>query len=114
MELAGAERKREQGKTPLQIEIIVFEHEEQQHMRTLLRSRITNLYVVSASAWTGSVDSAFDFQEPCRASKFVHDAKWEECELELILLFNNSRYDVVVPVEGSAEWQVNNLADVAE
>lgn len=48
------------------------------------------------------MDSAFDFQEPGRASKFVHDAKLEEYDLEVILSFNNSRYDVVVPVNASA------------
>lgn len=46
------------------------------------------------------MDSALDFQEPGRASQFVHDAKLEQSELDVILSFNNSRYDVVLPVDG--------------
>jgi len=69
-------------------------------MRTLLRNRSTNLYLAAASGWTSSMDSALDFQEPGRASQFVHDAKLEQSELDVILSFNNSRYDVVLPVDG--------------
>jgi hypothetical protein len=69
-------------------------------MRTLLRNRSTHLYLAAASGWTSSLDSALDFEQPGRASQFVHDAKLEEYDFEVILLFNNSRYGVVVPVDG--------------
>jgi len=49
------------------------------------------------------MDFAFDFQQPGRASKFVHDAKLAGYDLEVILSFNNSRYHVVVPVDGSGD-----------
>lgn len=68
-------------------------------MRTLLRNRNTNLYLAATSGWTNSMDCALDFHEPGWASRFVHNAKLDEYDMELVLLFKNSRFDVVVAVD---------------
>jgi hypothetical protein len=68
-------------------------------MKALLRNRNTNMYFAGGTAWTNSVDQAFDFKQTRVAVRFVHDAKLEAEVMELILRFKNSRFSAVVQAD---------------
>ena len=68
-------------------------------MKTLLRDKVNRLYFQGVSDWTPSVERAFDFRMADRAAKFVRDAGLSKTEMELVLAFENPRYNVAVPVD---------------
>ena len=68
-------------------------------MKTLLRDKVNSLYFQGVSDWTPSLEQAFDFRMAERAVKFVRDAGLSKTEMELVLAFENPRYNVAVPVD---------------
>lgn len=68
-------------------------------MRTLLRNRVTGFYFQGVADWTKDVAIAYDFRAPERAARFVAAARLNARELELILAFNDPRYNVPLPID---------------
>jgi hypothetical protein len=66
-------------------------------MRTLLRKRQSGVYFQGLENWTADAHKAFDFRVPERAIKFVRDARLDK--VELVLAFDDPRYNVPVPID---------------
>jgi len=67
-------------------------------MRTLLRNKITGTFFQSADKWIDSAADAFDFKMTERAIQFLRDAPLNISELELILAFDDARFNITLPV----------------
>ena len=74
-------------------------------MKTLLHHKRKDLYFKGLSEWTNNLDAAFDFCMTERALRFVRDAKLPRTELELILAFDNSGFNISIPVNHVFEKQ---------
>jgi hypothetical protein len=68
-------------------------------MKTFLHHKAKDLYFKGVSEWTESLEGAFDFRMAERAARFVRDAKLPQTEMEVILVFENPGFNVVIPVD---------------
>ena len=74
-------------------------------MRTILRNRKTGHYFQGIADWTDRVAGAFDFQCPERVVRFVVAAGLNVKEMELVLAFKDSRYNIELPLD--ERWGLN-------
>lgn len=68
-------------------------------MKVLLRNRARGNYFQGVDDWTLKLAEAFDFQSPERAVKFVRNANLKAAEMEIVLAFDNPRYNISFPVD---------------
>ena len=66
-------------------------------MRTLLQNRITRMYFAGSSEWTGDSNEAFDFHNTEVAAEFVQEETLESDLMDIVIIFDNSRYNAVIP-----------------
>jgi len=69
-------------------------------MRHFLRNRKTGCYFQGVADWTKDLEKAFNFRSPERAARFVAAAKLKATEMELILAFDDPRYNIPLPIDG--------------
>ena len=68
-------------------------------MKTLLRNTTTGFYLQGRNHWTASAENALDFKSTERLIRFVRDAGVNTMELELLLSFDDARYDISLPID---------------
>lgn len=68
-------------------------------MKTILRNAVTGLFFQGLADWTEQLEAAFDFQCPERVVRFVRNAALDPCQLELVLAFENSRFNLTLPLD---------------
>lgn len=68
-------------------------------MRTLLRQRATGLFFRAVGAWTAQADEAFNFKSTERLIRFLRTSKLVPSELELIVRFDDPRFDINLPLD---------------
>lgn len=68
-------------------------------MRTLLRNTRTGFYFQGVDNWSEKTGSAFDFKSTERAIRFLRDARLNARDLELILAFEDPRFNIRLPVD---------------
>ena len=68
-------------------------------MRVLLRNKARGNFFQGVEDWTLELEEAFDFQSPERAVKFVRNANLKAAEMEIVLAFDNPRYNIPLPVD---------------
>ena len=68
-------------------------------MRTILRNISSGCYFQGVADWTKDLEKAFSFRSPERAARFVAAAKLKATEMELILAFDDPRYNIPLPVD---------------
>lgn len=69
-------------------------------MRTLLRNMVTGCYFQGIADWTKELSKAFDFGSPERVVRFVVAAGLNPKGMEIILGFDDHRYNIALPVDG--------------
>ena len=68
-------------------------------MKTILRNKQTGFYFQGVADWTTRVAEAFDFRCPERAVKFVLAARLNIEEMEVVLAFEDTRYNIPFPLD---------------
>ena len=68
-------------------------------MKTLLRNTTTGFYLEGRDNWTVSAEKALDFKSTERLIRFVRDSGVNTTELELLLCFDDSRYNISLPID---------------
>jgi len=69
-------------------------------MRTILRNWTTDCYFQGVADWTKDLAKAFDFRSPERVARFVVAAGLNPKDMELILAFDDPRYNISLPIDG--------------
>jgi hypothetical protein len=69
-------------------------------MKVFLRSTQTGWYYAGPSQWTPESRAAQDLAQTARAVALVFEARLEN--VEILLSYDNPRYDLVLPVPASA------------
>ena len=68
-------------------------------MKTLLRNTTTGCYLQGGDLWTAFAEKALDFKSTERLIRFVREAKVNTMELELLLSFDDDRYNITLPID---------------
>jgi len=68
-------------------------------MRTLLRNTKTGSYFQGVDNWIPSSEDAFDFKLTERVIRFVREASLNTSELELIVAFDDPRFNITLPID---------------
>jgi hypothetical protein len=68
-------------------------------MKTILRNKQTGFYFQGVADWTTKVADAFDFRCPERAVKFVLAARLNIEQVEVVLAFEDARYNIPLPLD---------------
>ena len=68
-------------------------------MKTLLRNISTGFYFQGRDNWTAFADKALDFKSTERVIRFVRDTAVDTMELELLLCFDDTRYNISLPLD---------------
>jgi hypothetical protein len=68
-------------------------------MKTILRNKQTGFYFQGVADWTTKVADAFDFRCPERVVKFVLAARLNIEQMEVVLAFEDGRYNIPLPLD---------------
>jgi hypothetical protein len=68
-------------------------------MKTLLRDGNTGCYLKEKDYWTNSLEDALDFKSTERLIRFVRNAEITSLELEIILVFDDERCNITLPLD---------------
>jgi hypothetical protein len=68
-------------------------------MKTLIRNASTACYFHGVDIWGEERQLAFDFKLIERAIRFVRDAHLKLDDLELVIAFDDPRFDINMPID---------------
>ena len=68
-------------------------------MKTLLRNTTTGFYLQGKDNWTAFAENALDFKSTERLIRFVREGGVNTMELELLLSFDDARYNISLPID---------------
>lgn len=71
-------------------------------MKVFLRNTQTGWYYQGPSQWTPEQGAALDLQQVTRAVERIFEARLEN--VEILLCYDDPRYDLVLPVPASPSW----------
>ena len=68
-------------------------------MKTILRNTATGCYLKAKDQWTDCADTAFDFKSTERLIRFVRDAGANTVDLEMVLQFDDEKFNIALPID---------------
>jgi hypothetical protein len=68
-------------------------------MKTLLRNTTTGFYLEGKDNWTALAERARDFKSTERLIRFLRDSGVNTMDLELLLCFDDPRYNISLPID---------------
>jgi hypothetical protein len=68
-------------------------------MKTILRNTTTGFYLQESDTWTDCAGTALDFKSTERLIQFVREAQANTHDLEMVLTFDEARYNISLPLD---------------